>query len=96
MEEGKRRATVHDRYHIGCSCCGLVSTAPKKREAIKLMVGHMDRHPELDERMFSVFDSMHRSGGRVIYGGRIYNGIRGHVIGVGYQTGRASAAVGSH
>ena len=46
------------------------------------MVAHMDRH-ELSETVeFSVYDSMHRCGGRVVYGGRIFNGSRSHGIGV--------------
>ena len=80
-----RFTTVHDRYHVGCSCCGLVTTEAKKNPAIDVMIGHMKRHPEDDELTFVVFDSMHRGGSRAVYGGRIHNHVSSHGFGVGYS-----------
>lgn len=91
MGEGKRFTTVHSRYHVGCSCCGLVVAVAKKREAIRMMREHMDRHPEPDDRTFSVFDSMCKGGARFVYGGRIYNGIRSHGLGVAYPVAAPTA-----
>jgi hypothetical protein len=91
-EEAAKRATAIDyRYHVGCDCCGLVEAVARKADAMRVMRRHMEQHELTETLSFSVFDTMYKGGGRIVFGGSIYNGIRSHGFGVGYDvnTGRA-------
>jgi hypothetical protein len=85
MSEPKKFTTVHSRFQVVCSCCGLVESYAKKREAMRKMIDHMEQHPVTETETFAVYDLMAKGGGRTKYGGRIHNGIRSHGIGVGYS-----------
>lgn len=74
--------TTHNRYHIGCSCCGLAGTEMKKNDAIAAMIRHMNWHAEPDPLELSVYDSMNKNGPQVVYSGRLDKGIRSHWSGV--------------
>ena len=86
----KRFTTVHSRYQVICSCCGLVTHEQRKQAAKDAMVAHMNQHDE-PELKLSVYDLMHRRGGRIVYGGRIYGGVKSHGLGVGYDTATGKA-----
>ena len=82
-------STIDNRYHVGCSCCGLVSAEQRKRRAINAMIDHMGEHKE--DQTFSVYDSMHRGGPRVVYSGRIHAGVKSHWSGVPVENTAATA-----
>ncbi len=59
----KRFTTVHDRYEVGDSCCGLVSTETSLKKASALAVTHAEKHSKEEGNtvtVVSVFDRMAR------------------------------------
>jgi hypothetical protein len=83
-ETEKRFTTVHCRFQIVCSTCGLVEAVGKKSEAMRKMNNHLAEHPKSDTLTTAVYDLMAKGGGRTVYGGRIHGGIVSHGFGVGY------------
>lgn len=81
-ESGPRRTTVHDRYQICDECCGFVASESRKRDAINRMIRHMDSHDPSETLTFSVYDLMGRKDRNNVYGGRIYQRVRSHGVGV--------------
>ena len=63
MKMPRQFTTVHDRYQISDSCCGMVETATSLKKASEIAQNHADRHSkEADEstKTVVVFDVMAR------------------------------------
>ncbi len=53
--------TVHNRYRISDSCCGLVETATSLKKALEIAKNHADRHSkdaDKSTKTVVVFDVM--------------------------------------
>lgn len=57
----KRTTTVHDRFMIGCSYCGFLSSEMNLTEALKVARSKVSRHSGKDETI-TVFDVMAKWG----------------------------------
>jgi hypothetical protein len=62
MEEKRRFTTVHDRFQICDTCCGLVETATTRDEALRIARAHWSEHPGNEVIFVDVFDVMARRG----------------------------------
>lgn len=74
-ETEKRRTTVHNRFHVCCSICGLVTAEQRTSIARAAMLGHLSEHPLTENVETDVWDSMAKNGITVKYRGRIRDGV---------------------
>lgn len=59
----KRFTTVHDRYEVGDSCCGLVTTETSLKKATAIAIAHSEKHSREEGNtvtVVNVFDRMAR------------------------------------